>query len=283
MGNIIKSGVISLSLLSTLVVGSVGIPQVYAASATTNIEVAKQSVQAFIDAFESGDVNEAVKHVKDTRDNNGVSIQSNYVEYIDQHKKDKSKIKLISIENTNNTLQANIQIEEKGEKYNISLPLIEEKGEWKLFVDGSVSIDKSLETRNVASQNLSSVTDSPSTDNFVLAAEAVPLVRYSFTSVNSRSYSPVYSDKFTVSEERAQLYAWQQSQNAASADITYRVVKKGFFGDSEFSTNWNLSGNYSDGNRQGHNFPGIPNDSGYQIRLTANTSALMNVGGTVYR
>lgn len=61
------------------------------------------------------------------------------------------------------------------------------------------------------------------------------------------------------------------------------LQKKGWFGYNEFSTDWSVAGNIPDRQRQGHNFVGIPSDSGYQIRATCNISASTDAGGTVYK
>ncbi|GED17889.1 hypothetical protein [Aneurinibacillus migulanus] len=295
MKKIVKAGAIGLTLVGILGVSTIDVPQVNAASTTinvgetTDIEDATQSVKAYFNAVKSGNVTEAMKHVIDVRNDKGDASATSYEEYKRMIEEDKSEYELVSIEPANNTsFKANLKVKVDGKSHNVAIPVVKNQGEWKLFVDGSVSFD--TVNNSVSINRLNSVSDSAalsngslSTDSFVLS-EAVPLAKYYITGLNSNKYPVAYSDEsFTVSQERAVVWTWQKSQNAGSANLTYRIVKKGLIWDSEYSTNWNLVGNYQDGNRQGHEFPGIPNDSGYSLRITCNTSANVDTGGTIYR
>ena len=83
-----------------------------------------------------------IKYVKDTRYPDESSLKAAYDGYIEQDKKNHSKLKLVSLEKSSEGF--NVTFEQSTDEHGpvqFSLPVIKDGDSWKLLVDGSLVID----------------------------------------------------------------------------------------------------------------------------------------------
>jgi hypothetical protein len=133
-------------LTSALVLGALVFGGVMATSASSPLEdrqAATEAVTAYVKAFEANDIDSITRYVKDARAKDEADLHANYEQYIKRNQELHTKLKLLNVEvSADGTITAAFEMASDGQKtVQFSLPVVKEKGEWKLFVDGSLVID----------------------------------------------------------------------------------------------------------------------------------------------
>lgn len=108
-----------------------------------NEKLATQTVQQYVSAFNTGDVETLAQTAKDTRFTDKSLLKYEYEQYVQRNKDRDTGLKFLSIEKADgDRFLANLELSSKEFKPTpFQLPVIKENGEWKIFVDGSVTVD----------------------------------------------------------------------------------------------------------------------------------------------
>ncbi|MCM3342432.1 hypothetical protein M3650_28350 [Paenibacillus sp. MER TA 81-3] len=131
-----KSLKITLGLTTLAIILSVSMSSVSKAS-IPDIQEAKNTVENYIEAIESKNVDEIMKWVKDTRFDSPAQQRSQYFTMFSNDPF--SNASMINIQKiNNNTMSVSIELDRKSNKESeiIQLPVIKEDGKWKLLVAG---------------------------------------------------------------------------------------------------------------------------------------------------
>ncbi|MBL0385907.1 hypothetical protein JJB07_04515 [Tumebacillus sp. ITR2] len=138
------SKLITLALsLGVLAIGIGWSGSVYATQEEKKVVI--KAAQDYVEAFTNHDIDELMNHVKDTRAQNDAELHANYESFIKTALEQHEQLKFISVEEVSSgTYQVNFEhysdVFQKG-WVPISLPMVKENGEWKLFVDGSLVVN----------------------------------------------------------------------------------------------------------------------------------------------
>ncbi|EJL39011.1 MULTISPECIES: DUF4878 domain-containing protein [Brevibacillus] len=139
--------ILGLAVAGGVAFSSVGVPTSHASNDLTE---AKKSVTAFVEAMNKQNVDEASKYILDTRDKKQEKDTSSkkklqkQIKKNNQNKKVKKTeaIKLLSVDKmADDTIKAEFLIANENKDVEISLPVEKVDGEWKLIVDGSVTVE----------------------------------------------------------------------------------------------------------------------------------------------
>ncbi|WP_019122519.1 DUF4878 domain-containing protein [Brevibacillus massiliensis] len=142
----IDFSMLGLAVAGIVAFSSAGISPGYASSDLTEAE---NSAAAFVKAMNEGKADEAAQYILDTRNKNTAkntskkklqkqinhNSESKYLTKVDP-------IELISVEKqSENTIKASFRIFDDKGAVEISLPIEKVNGDWKLIVDGSVTVE----------------------------------------------------------------------------------------------------------------------------------------------
>ncbi|AIQ17209.1 hypothetical protein H70357_11470 [Paenibacillus sp. FSL H7-0357] len=196
-------------------------------SATTNAsqisdqDLAKQSVSNYFNAIQDGDISEAVKWVIDTRFNSPEEQATQYQELLITDPFSNPTIESIN-SNSDGSYTATIELTRKddGSLNEITLPIVQKDGSWKLLIEGTEIRDKNVITTYL-NENKSESTITP------------------MASVNIGNYEDwlsksdeTYSNGFNMHSSSIGVTVWQY--NPGSTDpvyVTYLIVIKGYLAD----------------------------------------------------
>lgn len=105
-------------------------------------KMATKAVQEYVNGYKNGDIETMLKYVKDTRVTDQAELKDQYEQYVKQNK-DHTALKFLSVKKMDGEKYiAMIELSSKDFKTTtVTLPVIKENGEWKIFVDGSVVVD----------------------------------------------------------------------------------------------------------------------------------------------
>lgn len=106
-------------------------------------KMATKAVQEYVTGFKNGDIETMTKYIKDSRVTDEAQLKKKYESYVKQNKEDNSELKFVSIKKIDTEKYvASFEISSKDLKATtIQLPVIKENDEWRIFVDGSVTVD----------------------------------------------------------------------------------------------------------------------------------------------
>lgn len=106
-------------------------------------KMATKAVQEYVNGFKSGDIDKMTKYIKDTRVSNESQLKEKYKKYAKRNKERETNLKFVSLEQAEgDKFIANFEMSSNEFKATpFQLPVVKENGEWKIFVDGSLSLD----------------------------------------------------------------------------------------------------------------------------------------------
>lgn len=131
-------------LTAALVAGALIAGGVFVNSTTTSQndeQLAARSVQEYLNGYENGDIDTMLKYVIDTRVTNKAQLREKYERQIKQE--DRHGVKFISIKKGDgDQYVATLELYSKDFKPTpFQIPVVKDRGRWKIYVDGSVSVD----------------------------------------------------------------------------------------------------------------------------------------------
>lgn len=106
-------------------------------------KMATKAIQEYVTGFKNGDVEAMTSHIKDTRVKDESQLNEKYKKYVKENKERNAELKFVSVEKADgDKFIANFEYSTNEFKATpLQLPVIkDENGDWKLFVDGSVSL-----------------------------------------------------------------------------------------------------------------------------------------------
>ncbi|WP_268626239.1 hypothetical protein [Paenibacillus alvei] len=210
-------------------------------------ELAERSVSNYIKAVQTGDIIEATKWVIDSRFK---AIDEQIAEYQDSLSTNPfSKVYLESIvPNSDSSFTAilNLVRKDSNELNKISLPVVNDNGEWKLLIEGTETMSNAVRERIQIEKKLDGMNE----------AIISPLV-----SVNLGNYEEwlkkadsTYSGKFDMVGSSIGVSGWQyQPGFSDDRTVVYQIVDKGFFSD-DVKGEKTLTGYYSDEHPSSNSF-----------------------------
>lgn len=135
-----KSSLIVSALAITAIVGALTFNATQASQ--DDEKMATKAVQEYVTGFKNGDIGTMIKYIKDTRVTDPAQLKEQYEYYVKQNKDRSTDLKFVSIEKVNGErYAANFEMSSKEFKATpFQLPVIKENGEWKILVDGSVTL-----------------------------------------------------------------------------------------------------------------------------------------------
>lgn len=131
-------------LTAALVAGALIAGGVFVNSTTASQDdeqLATRSVQEYLNGYENDDIDTMLKYVIDTRVSNKAQLREEYEQRIKQE--DRDRVKFISIRKGDGD-QYVATLELSSKDFNptpIQIPVVKDKGRWKIFVDGSVVVN----------------------------------------------------------------------------------------------------------------------------------------------
>lgn len=211
------------------------------AESISQLELARQSVSNYIDAVYSGDITEAVKWVVDTRFDSQEEQIEQYNNALTSDPFSNASIVNV-VPDSDNSFIVNLDLtrKETGEINNISLPIIEHEGTWKLYLNGQETMSDAVRTRNL------SITQNENNDSLVVPLDATYLGSYEDQMVSTGGSA--YSNQFDMTALSLGITGWLQVPGVTSqTTIRFNVVYKGFFSDDEIGEAFHTGFNYWNG------------------------------------
>lgn len=189
------------------------------------IELAKRSVISYIEATQSGDISEAIKWVIDTRFD---TIDEQLNQYKESLTSDPFSTILIEdlVKETPSSYTVNLRLirKDNGESNNLSLPVVNRNGQWKLLITGQETMSNAVRKQIQLERNSLQIKES-----IISPAAAVNLGNYEENLAKSGS---TYSGKFNMTGLIIGITGWQYNPGTTSSRIVmYQIVKKGLFSD----------------------------------------------------
>lgn len=191
------------------------------AESISPLELAKESVSNYVEAVQSGDITEAVKWVVDTRFSSEQDQIEQYKESLTTDPFSNASIESV-VPDSDSSFIATLDLtrKESGEINQISLPVIERDGIWKLFLNG-------VETKSTAVEKLSNLQNNKS---LISPLASTLIASYGDETVGTGKST--YSSQFNMTQYSLGITGWQQVPGVTvESTMRYSVVYKGFFSD----------------------------------------------------
>ncbi|WP_379143083.1 hypothetical protein [Paenibacillus sp. sgz500992] len=193
-------------------------------SATTNAsqisdqDLAKQSVSNYFNAIQDGDISEAVKWVIDTRFSSPEEQATEYQEFLTS---DPFSVRTIESINSNSdgTFTATIELtrKEDGSLNEITLPIVQKDGSWKLLIEGT-------ETRN--ENVITTYLNGNKSESTIMPMASVNIGNYGGVWLNGAGST--LSNKFDMHSLNIGVTVWQDPGFSEEVIVTYQIVKNGW-------------------------------------------------------
>lgn len=213
-------------LLMTLVIMTI-FPVTINANSLNNseLELAKQAVNNYIEATQKGDVYEAIKWVSDSRFDSIDDQISQYKESINTDPFSNVSIEKI-VKDSNSSFTVNLKMirKENGEVNNVSLPVVNINGTWKLLIDGQETMSNAVRVKIQEERNIQEINK-----DLISPFAAVNLGNYEASLAKSGS---TYSGKFDMTDIIVGITGWQYNPGTTTSRVVmYQIVNKGLFSD----------------------------------------------------
>ncbi|CAH0121066.1 hypothetical protein PAE9249_03592 [Paenibacillus sp. CECT 9249] len=238
-------------------------PAAVNANSVNKEEMAKQSVNNYINAIQMGDVTEAVNWVIDTRFESINEQIEQYQEAISTDPFSNASLESI-VSNSDSSFTVTLKLirKENNEVNRVLLPVIKKEGEWKLLLDGQETMSdlvrKKIESERFSHRNTSQIMN----DGMISPQASVYLGSYDeWLSKGGKTYS----DKFDMTDLKIGISGYQYKPGFQdSVTAVYQVVKKGLFSDDVLGESIK-TGYYPE-------LPEYAKESFYQVLTLSNTN-----------
>ncbi|WP_430108855.1 hypothetical protein [Paenibacillus sp. B1-33] len=200
------------------------------------VSEAKEAVERYINASKQQDPGEMAKWAIDTRFRSTEEQINEYSSILRDNPFSSTELSSI-IDNGNNTLTANITLtrNDNGEKNNVSIPVINLDGDWKLYITGvetmSSDVKRDINKLNKFHAKNNVVTpfnQEPGSHAYVNFSLMKP--NCNFIYCNKTAYSSTFDMDFST----VYIVGVQYSR---SDEVTYQIVKYGIISDDVYGAN----------------------------------------------
>ncbi|WP_427051835.1 hypothetical protein [Paenibacillus sp. TC-CSREp1] len=217
----------------------------------SELELAKQSVENYIQAISNKDSEELIKWVDDKRFS---STQEQKNQYEALFKGDDfSSYEILDLNKDGDTYVVTLKLNRNNgnESNTLNLPVVKNDNIWKLVVDGketiSTKVKQGIQNEVINTKNNLANENKTTHNDIMPLSSSVAYWDFSFTKNDGHPYTVVNaysSSSFNMSGSSVTINGWQELLGSTtSINLKYQIVKKGFFSDDVYGETY-VNGRY---------------------------------------